>query len=125
MANKHRGEVGFEAGDTAYTLLFNFNAISTLDSATGDTFADLVAGLASGKFKPSHIRALMWAGLQHHHKGTTLNKAGDLIDAIGIPTALNVIGEAVALAFPQPENDAGPLSAPERAAHPEPTMTNS
>src|SRR5262245_54422767 len=85
MANKAKGEVGFEADGKAYTLVFTFNAMCALESQLdGETFAGVAAAMVSGRLKAMHIRAMIWAGLQRDHKGVTVNQAGDLVDDIGL-----------------------------------------
>jgi hypothetical protein len=100
MANKIRGETGFEADGKAYTLVFNFNAMCALEGQVGADFATIVTSM-----RPTHLRALMWAGLQKYHRGVTIDQAGDLVDALGIVEAMRIVGEAVTAAFPAPEAD--------------------
>ena len=113
MANRYRGEVGFEADGQQYTLRLSFNALCALEGKIGQTFNVVIAAMADpARMSFVNIRALLWAGLLHHHRTMTIDAAGDLIEAVGIAEAVGLIGEAVALAFPQPEGDGRPLAAP-------------
>jgi len=108
MPNKAKGEVGFEAGGKAYTLVYTINALCELEGILGDGAA--AAGLGTeGALSVRRLRAFLWAGLQRHHKGISLDAAGDIIGTIGPTRAVLVVGEAMAAAFP--ENAGGPLEA--------------
>jgi hypothetical protein len=89
-----------------------------LESRIGEPFNAVMAAMGNpALLRFEHVRGLMWAGLQRHHKGIDIDKAGDLIDAIGTPEALRVIGEAIAAAFPTPDA-AGPLAASPASPNP-------
>lgn len=85
-----KGEVGFEADGEGYTLLLDFNALCDLE----DSLPGLMDGTAEIK-SPRAIRSVFHAGLQAHHDGLSPRDAGDLIQAIGLDKA----GELVAKAF--------------------------
>jgi hypothetical protein len=110
MANKVRGEVGFEADGRAWTLAYSTNALCELEEELDDvvvSIADLLNG-AGGKRRLSTLRAVFRAGLLDRHPEVTTADAGRLIDAIGMKAAFGKVSEAIALAFPVPE-DAVPL----------------
>lgn len=98
MANPHRGEVALKAGDTAYTLTFTINAVCELEGALGKGVSEIVSDMS----RVSTVRAVLWAGLRHHHK-VTLEEAGDIMHAAGAAATAQAINKAMGLAFPQPE----------------------
>lgn len=98
MANPHRGEVAFKAGDKAYTLTYTINAVCELEAALGKGVSEIVSDMS----RVSTVRAVLWAGLRHHHK-VTLEEAGDIMHAAGAAATAQAINSAMGLAFPQPE----------------------
>jgi hypothetical protein len=101
MANPLRGEVAFTVADVEYTLKFSTNAICELEQLQNKGLNEIVGDLE----RLSTVRALLWAGLRAKHPGVTLVMAGDLIDAIGMVPATEVIGRALNAAFPPPSKD--------------------
>ena len=53
-------------------------------------------------------RAALWAALQAHHKGLTLENAGDIMGEAGMPVVMAKVGEALQLAFPASEGSKKP-----------------
>ena len=102
MANPVRGEVGFEADGTPYTLMFSTNALCALEDALGMSVTDIGAQM-SGSVRLKTLRSLFWAGLQDHHAGVSEAEAGRIIDQVGAAEAGELIGRAFAAAFPQAE----------------------
>ena len=69
MANRIRGEVGFSAGGKDYIVVLSFNAMCALESKIGESFNSVMSAMADpAKSRLEHTRALLWAGLRHHHK---------------------------------------------------------
>lgn len=86
MANRERGEVEIQAGGSSYTLKLDVNAMVALEdlfstSTREMAFADIWQKVQSGQLK--YVRGFLWAMLQHHHRGMTLEETGRLIDEIG------------------------------------------
>lgn len=75
MANRFKGEVA--AG--AYTLRCDFNAMCNFEDATGESALDVFERFEKGGVTVKHMRAMMWAFMQHHHPDATLQEAGDLL----------------------------------------------
>lgn len=102
------------ADDKEYVLVYDLNALADLEEATGKTIAQLgemmqkaegTGGTAGIGLKES--RALLWAGLQHHHSRITVRRAGDLLgDLVQMRPIMQAVGEALAAAFPGAEEAA-------------------
>ena len=105
MANRVKGEVGFELDGVAYTLVYSVNAICQMEEALGTSMAKLAEGLQSGSTTAG--RAAFWAMLLEPHPGMTLDEAGKLMTALGPLRAAELLGEAMAAATPEPTG--GPL----------------
>ena len=103
MANPHRGEVAFKAGDADYTLVYSTNAICELEEALGKGLNAIVADME----RLSTVRALLWAGLRARQPDTTMVKAGEIIDLCGVAAATEAIGRALNAAFQRTEGKAG------------------
>ena len=103
MANPHRGEVAFKAGDADFTLVYSTNAICELEDALNRGLNAIVADIE----KLSTVRALLWAGLRTRHPDTTMAGAGEIIDKTGVAAATEAIGRALNAAFPKPEGKPG------------------
>lgn len=102
MANPNRGEVSLVAGETTFTLVFTINSVCELEDVLEKGINEIVADM--GKVKT--IRALLWAGLRHHHP-MTLEEAGDLMQKAGAAATGAAINKAVTLAFPPEDKAAG------------------
>lgn len=99
MANPHRGEVALTAGGKVYTLTFDINAVCELEEALGKGVSEIVSDMS----RVSTVRAVLWAGLRHHHK-VTLEEAGDIMHTAGAAATAQAINKAMGLAFAQPED---------------------
>jgi hypothetical protein len=94
------GTVEFEAGGKAYTMRMTTNAQVRYQRAAGET---LLQGLVKIQEDPSDIdrlRRLIWASMSHV-EDMTEDAAGDVMDTIGIETAIGKLSEAVAAAYPK------------------------
>lgn len=124
MANAYKGEIAIELDGTVYTFAAGANALvaveglfSTPDRRLG--FQEVIRLANGGSF--THLRGIVWAMLQRHHKGLTLEAVGDLMDAIGVETMERKFAEALALMLPDPRDLAAlgvqaPTGDPPRAA---------
>ncbi len=101
MANQHRGEVDLIAGDKTFVLRMSINEIAQLETLLDLGVMEISALLSSDSPRVGSWRAALWAALQCHHKGTTLDDAGDIIGAAGLPAVMAAVGEALTVAFPQ------------------------
>ncbi len=82
-----------------HRVAFDFNALCLLEEEVGPIGAAMEK-IGQGSFKT--VRALVWAGLQKHHAGTSLSAAGDIVGAVGFDVAVEAIGVAMESAFPAP-----------------------
>ena len=106
MANGTKGEVAFTAAGGSFTLVYDFNALCTIESELGIDPDQL--GTISG---PSMVRSVFRVGLDARHPGMTDLEAGHLIHEIGMEKAGELIADAFKAAFP----DAKPASAEGKA----------
>lgn len=102
MANPHKGEVAFEAGEQTRTLRFDTNAICIAEEDLDLGVDQIISRLNSGRL--SVVRVLYRAGLVGN---VTLPQAGEIIDELGHARAMELLSEALALAFPKAD-DSGP-----------------
>lgn len=117
MSNRIKGEVAFsiEDGDLAgdFVLLLDFNALCDLEA----DLPGLMDGTAEIK-TPSAIRAVFYAGLQARHKDISLHDAGDIIHALGIEQAGDLVRQSFEASFAQAkggEESSRPRKAPPKA----------
>jgi len=110
MANPHRGEVAL--GD--HTLVFSINAICDLEDALGRSITEIGTEMETG-LSMRTLRAVIWAGLQERHPGTSEKQAGDIISEVGVPAAGEAVSAAFAAAFPQAEAE-GKKARPRKGA---------
>ena len=81
-------------GGKEFELKYGENAICALEDATGKTAIEILDIAFKGKQSFSLMRAILWAGLLHKHRGATQEMAGDLLD--GAQDAFSVQQEAFA-----------------------------
>jgi hypothetical protein len=113
MANKHRGEIGFEAGDKSYTFRFSTNAICEVESVLDRSIISISQDMVNAEKNPevlrfSTVRAILWAGLREHHPKLTLTEAGDVMTEMGgLSKAVELIADGFSLSFPEPQTNNG------------------
>lgn len=109
MANPLKGEVDLVAGDATYTLRMSINEIVQLETLLDKGVMEISALLSDPEnMRLGMWRAALWAALQAHHKGTTLDDAGDIIGIATLPVVMAAVGEALQSAFPPSEPEAKP-----------------
>jgi hypothetical protein len=109
MANKLKGEVGFEAGGEIYTLVYSLNALCELEEKLGGSVASIEAIAKSGK-RFETVRTVFWAGLIEYHPDMKPRDAARLVSMIGFEKADELIGQAFSAAFPEAKlQDGAPL----------------
>lgn len=114
MPNPLKGEVDLVAGETTYTLRMSINEIVQLETLLDMGVMEISALLGeAANPRLGAWRAALWASLQCHHKGTTLEDAGEIIAEAGFANVMAKVGEALQAAFPAPEPEAKP--SPRRA----------
>jgi hypothetical protein len=118
MGNPYRGEASFDALGESWTLRFNTNALCEFEEASGVKVSAIGAGMG---FK--ELRALLWAGLGHHHrrKRGTLESVGAMMDEIGAQELAALVMKAMTSAFPAKDGDA---ESPPQAAQTEDGSTS-
>jgi len=100
MGNPLKGEVGFEAGAASFTLVYNIDALCTLEDRLDLSVAEI--GERMGKtMRLGFLRAVFHAGLRAHHPEVTERQAGELISVVGLAETGDLIGKAFTLAFPE------------------------
>lgn len=95
MPGNIKGEVPFSADGESYVLLLDFNALCDLESE--------LPGLMDGTTEiksPSSIRAVFHAGLQARHSDINLRGAGEIIQAVGLETAADLVRQSFEASFP-------------------------
>lgn len=98
MANPIKGEVSFQASGEEFTLVFDFNALCTIEDefdVEASRLDEVIGGRASA------IRKIFRIGLSRHHPGMSDEKAGELIQAVGPTKAADMVTQAFARAFPE------------------------
>jgi hypothetical protein len=97
--NAVRGEVPFVVEGQSYTLVFDFNAICTVEEVFDLPIAQIGEKMAAG-MRAGDLRKLIAAGLQDRHPGITDLQAGYLIGKLGAQVAAEKLAEAMQAAFP-------------------------
>lgn len=117
MANHIKGESTFKIQDKEYTLCFDNEALIQLEDILDQGIVGVCLEMQRWGKEPERIRlkwirAMLWAGLRQHQPKITLEEAGDIMDAGGGVSMMNVIGEAMSKAWgEQPESkDARPTN---------------
>lgn len=109
MTNSKRSGVPFKADGQDFTYKLSTNALCRYEDLTDETILQALVTVqktgdktgASIQFR--RVRGLLWAGLP---EGVTLEEAGDVVDAIGIKRAFEIITKGAELAFPAPKSEA-------------------
>lgn len=91
----------FTANGGTYTLRYGFNAICAIETELDISVAE-IGQVLGDKPRLGTLRTIFGAGLIHEGKPVADADVGGIIDAIGIERAIELQGEAFALAFPEP-----------------------
>lgn len=67
-----------ELNNKEYELRYDFNAMCAFEDKFGKSISTIIT---EENFGLSATRALLWAGLLQKHKGISIQKVGDLIQA--------------------------------------------
>ena len=97
MANPLKGEVGFKAGSGDFVLVYDFNALCTLEEDLGVGVEEIGEKLNS----VSSLRTVFRAGLEAKHGRMTDIEAGNLIHQVGLTKAGDLVVKALKAAFPE------------------------
>lgn len=96
MANPVKGEVSFKVDEQEFILLYDFNALCTIEADLGVDVAEVGERLAS----PTMIRSIFRVGLEARHGLMSDLEAGNLIHRVGVQPAAELIAKAFQAAFP-------------------------
>jgi len=102
-----------------HTLTFNVNALCDLEEAFDvDDINAVLAKISALQDKPSlrTIRTIFAVAMRQDNPDVTERDAGDLISEIGIDTAAEALGEAMAQAFPDETEEEVGNAKPRRGA---------
>ena len=110
MANPHKGEVAFTAGDESYTLSYSANALCELEDMLGVGVNEIGAMMADpAKIRMKQMRVVFHAGLLDHHPDMDEKTMKAVFSKLSAGEAVSHIAKAFALAFPEAkEGEAGP-----------------
>lgn len=111
--NPVRGESPLVVDGRAYTLVLDFNALCTAESALGIDIDEIIPRYERG-LSLTLVRGMVWAALQRHHPEITIEKAGDLISQAGLPAARTALNAAMTNAFGGSADKEGAKSPPKR-----------
>ena len=96
MANPIQGQVAFEADGESYRFVLNTYGLAAAERHLGKALPTL---LAAGDLGFDAILGIFYGGLLKHHD-LSVQQAADVVDAIGMDKAGQVVAEAMTLAFP-------------------------
>src|SRR5262245_53255773 len=99
MANPLKGEVSFEANGRRYIFVLGTYGLAALQRRSGMSTAAFF-NRQKTEFGMDDILAIVWCGLQRHHKSITEEEASDVIDQLGQERIGEIISEGISLAFP-------------------------
>lgn len=121
MTNSLRGAVSFEVAGDPMSLAITTNAMVRYQDAAGETFLTGLTALQKDPSDVKRIRTMVWSAMAHV-PGMTHDRAGDIMDAVGIFRMAAILGEAANLAFPadEPGNVEGARKRPPNS----PTIAN-
>lgn len=81
-----------------HAIAFTINAMVRYQQASGETAFEALRAMDGGDFDPIRLRRLVWAVLVD--RSADEDRAGEIIDAVGLKVASEALGEAVKAAFP-------------------------
>lgn len=86
MANRHKGEVSLDVDGTVYTMALTLDAMVALEDmfSTPDkavTFDEVITRMEGGSAR--HLRGVLWAVLQLHHRELSVADVSPLVQAAG------------------------------------------
>lgn len=109
MANRQKGETGFDALGQTWTLRYGTNALCEIEDLFGRSALDVARDFEDETtVRIRSIRDFFFCGLKDHYPDVDAAKAGEIIDALGLDRVGTKIGEALALAFPSPDDTHAP-----------------
>lgn len=115
--NPKLGDVDFKVGAKNYVLNMGVNALCLIEEKAGAPATEIIERLMVTP-RLSDVRMLLWAGLQRHHAGVSIDAAGDMVQALnrGDRKAFEIILESMRLCSPDAEEANGPADPPQSPA---------
>lgn len=111
MANQHKGEVAFKAGEESYTLSYSANAYCELEDALGMDVNGIIQMVgASATVKLSTLRIIFWKGLEDHHEGISFDEAKRILKKLNAADMGTLMGKAIVLSMPKVDESSGPTA---------------
>ncbi len=112
MANPLKGETELKAGDATYVLALSINELVKLEQLLDVGIIEIAEWFNDrSRIRVGNMRAILWAALQRHHDGITLEQAGDIIGLVGLGVIVERLGTAVQASFPEAETSGNPQNA--------------
>lgn len=111
MANPHKGQVAFKAGEDSYTLSFSANALAELEDMLGGIGVNEIGALMAdpAKIRMTTMRTLFHAALLDNHPDVDGKEAKALFSKVSPTEAVSLIVRAFMQAFPAAtEGEANP-----------------
>ncbi len=100
--NPHRGRLGFEVGEQAFTFAFSTNALCEVEEAFELTDITQLESVLGEKPSLRTIRTLFRIGLTDCHPQMSDREAGALMEEVGgLEPSLELIMRAINVAFPE------------------------
>jgi hypothetical protein len=99
MSNSLRGAVPFECDGQTMHLRVTTNAMVRYQDVAGETFLTGLAALEKDPSDIRRIRRMVWAAMSH--ADISEDRAGEVMDEVGLLDIVGLLSEAAAAAFPQ------------------------
>jgi hypothetical protein len=104
MANPHKGEVEFRAGEASYKISFSADALCELEGALGKNLDEIINMLQAGdKLRLADLRIMFWKGLEDHQPGKTFEDARAILKLLKPLEMGQLVGRAFLLSMPAAE----------------------
>ena len=105
MVNRLKGEASFTIGDETFTLVYDAEALLSIEDALGIGLAELFEQLSAAQQDPRKVRmgtlcTILACGLATHHPGTTRGEAFDLLTN-DFPTVEAALSRSLGDSMPQ------------------------
>lgn len=104
MANKHKGEVGFTAGDKEYRLRFSADAICNLEEALDKGLNEIGTMLqAQDKWRMSTIRTMFGIAMKDAQPDISDDEIAQTFRSMRAKDALTIVIQAFSLSMVDPD----------------------
>lgn len=96
-----RKAITFTAGINTHHMRYSVNSLIELEDKLKQPMFEIFKAATEGRVRLRDIRTLVWAGLIHENKQLTEQEAGEIIDEVGFNNVVELVGMAMAEAFPK------------------------